>query len=153
MTHSRGLNNEINHIHERALRIIYNDFWTTFEGLLAKDKSVTNHNRNMQQPVTEIFKVKMGISPNVMKEIFNFSDNNNCNLRSGTHLSRPIVHTAHYGTTKSIANLEAKIWKLVPQNVKEENSFSSFRHKVQKWIPKNYPCRLRKTYIAQIGFI
>ena len=61
--------------------------------------SVTIHNRNMQQRVTEIFKVNMGISPIVMKEIFNFSDDNNYNLRSGTHLSRPIVHTAHCGTT------------------------------------------------------
>ena len=49
MTHGRGFNNKINYIHERALRIVYKDFSTPFEGLLAKDKSVTIHNRNLQQ--------------------------------------------------------------------------------------------------------
>ena len=41
-------------------------------------------------------------------------------LRSDTHVI-PIVHTTHYGT-ESTTNLGAKIWGLVPQNVKEENS-------------------------------
>ena len=55
-------------------------------------------------------------------EIFlNFSDNNNNKLRSGTHLSRPIVHTTLYGK-ESIINFGAKIWELVPQNIKEANS-------------------------------
>ena len=77
MTHSRGFNNKINHIHERALRIVYKDFSTPFEGLLAKDKSVTIHNQSLQQLAIEIFKVKMGISPIIMKKVFNFSDKNN----------------------------------------------------------------------------
>ena len=77
ITHSRGFNNKINHIHERALRIVYKDFSTSFEGLLAKDKSVTIHNRDLQQLAIEIFKVKMGISPIIMKEVFNFSVKSN----------------------------------------------------------------------------
>ena len=68
MTHSRGFNNKINHIHERALRIVYKDFSTPFEGLLAKDKCVTIHNQSLQQLVIEIFKVKMGISPIIIKK-------------------------------------------------------------------------------------
>ena len=87
-----------------------------------------------------------------MKEIFNFRENNNYNLRSGTHQTRPIVYTTHYGT-KSIRNLEVKIWELVPQNIKEANCLSSFKNKVKKWIPQNCPCRLCKKYIAQVEFI
>ena len=94
----------------------------------------------------------MGICSIIMKEIFNFSDNNSYNLRSGSHLSRPIVYATHYGT-ESITNLGAKIWELVPQNIKEENFLSSVKNKVKKWIPQNCPCRLCKTYIAQVGFI
>ena len=88
-THSRRVNNKINHIHERALRIVYKDFLTSFEGLLAKNKSVTIHDGIFK---VKTFKVKMGNSPIIMKKVFNFSDNNNCNLRSSTRLSRPIVH-------------------------------------------------------------
>ena len=87
-----------------------------------------------------------------MKKIFNFSDNNNYNLRSGNHLSRTIMHIAHYGK-ESIKNLRAKIWELVPQNIKEANTLPSFKIKVKKWIPQNCSCRLCKTYIAQVGFI
>ena len=87
MTHSRGLNNKINHIHKQAARIIYKHFSTCFEVLLAKYQAVAIHNPNVQQLVIEIFKMKMEISPVIMREIFNFSNNNNYNFRSGTHVS------------------------------------------------------------------
>ena len=43
MFHSRGLNNKINRIHERALRITFNDKSSTFQELLDKKNSVTIH--------------------------------------------------------------------------------------------------------------
>ena len=118
MMHNRGLNNKINHIHERALRIVYNDYSSTFEDLLNKDKSVTIHQRNLQQLAIEIFKVKIGIAPIIMNEIFTFVENNTYNLRSGMHLSRVNVHSTQYGT-ESIGNLGAKIWNLVPVHMKD----------------------------------
>ena len=48
MIHNRGLNNETKPIHERPLRIVYDDYSFTFEDLLNKDKSVTIHQRNLQ---------------------------------------------------------------------------------------------------------
>ena len=57
MLHSRGLNNKINCIRERALRITYNDKSSTFQELLDKDKSVSIHHRNIRVLATEIYKV------------------------------------------------------------------------------------------------
>ena len=54
----RKLNERINHIHERALRIVYKDFNSSFEELLIEDNSLNIHRRNLQKLVTEIFKVK-----------------------------------------------------------------------------------------------
>ena len=105
MTHSRGFNNEIYHINETVLRIVYKDFSTSLEGLLAKEKSKTILNRNLQQ-------LAIGTSPIIMEETFNFIDNNNYNLRSGTHLSRPTVHTTHYAAV-FLTNLGAKICELL----------------------------------------
>ena len=45
--HSRSLNNKINRLQERCLRIIYNDKRSTFEELLTKDKSVSVHHNNI----------------------------------------------------------------------------------------------------------
>ena len=43
MFHSRELNNRINRIHERALRLVYQDNSLPFAELLEKDNSVTIH--------------------------------------------------------------------------------------------------------------
>ena len=74
MNHSRTLNNRINRIQERALRIVYNDRKSTFSELLTKDKSVTVHSRNLQILATELFKVKNGMSPEIISNIFQIND-------------------------------------------------------------------------------
>ena len=43
MFHGRRLNNKINSIYERALRITYGDQKSTFQELLIKDNSVSVH--------------------------------------------------------------------------------------------------------------
>ena len=43
MFHSRELNNHINRMHERALRLVYQDNSLSFAELLEKDNSVTIH--------------------------------------------------------------------------------------------------------------
>ena len=48
MCHSRKLNNQINRIHHRALRIVYRDYTSSFESLLEKSNSVTIHMKNIQ---------------------------------------------------------------------------------------------------------
>ena len=58
MCHSRGLNNKINNIHKRALRIVYQDKKLNLQDLLQKDKSVSIHLKNLQYLATEIYKVK-----------------------------------------------------------------------------------------------
>ena len=45
MCHSRGLNNKVNHINERAPRTVYQDFQSSFSVLLVKDHSFTIHQK------------------------------------------------------------------------------------------------------------
>ena len=61
--HSRTINNKINLLHERALRVVYSDFRSSFEGLLMKDNSFSKHERNMQSLPIEIYKFLKGLSP------------------------------------------------------------------------------------------
>ena len=69
MLHSRSLNRRINRIHERSLRMVYNDYESSFELLLEKDGSVKIHEKNIQVLVTEMFKIKHNIAPVIMNEI------------------------------------------------------------------------------------
>ena len=152
INHSSGLSNKINHIHQRALRIVYDYYSSTFEDLLNKDKSVTIRQRKLQQFAIEIFRLKIEIAPIIMNEIFIFVKNNIYNLRSGMHLSRVNVHSTQYGT-ESIGNLGAKIWNLVPVHMKDLKALSTFKNQIKKWIPKDCPCRLCNVYVAQVDFL
>ena len=60
MLHSRGLNNKIKRIHERALKITYNDKSSSYSELLSKDRSVTIHHRNIRDLTIEIYKSRTG---------------------------------------------------------------------------------------------
>ena len=72
MCHGRGLNNKINNIHERALRIVYHDKISSFKTLLKRDKSTSIHMKNLQYLATKLFKVKNYLSPEIMKETLFF---------------------------------------------------------------------------------
>ena len=64
--HSRKINNRMNSLHQRALRVAYRDYITTFSKLLSKDKSVTIHQRNLQLLATEVFKIKNELIPEIV---------------------------------------------------------------------------------------
>ena len=63
MFHNRTLNNKINKLHERALRIVYKDDSLTFSELLDKDEALSTHHRNLQKIAIEIYKLKHKLSP------------------------------------------------------------------------------------------
>ena len=61
--HDCTLNKKLNKLQERALRVVNNVKCSIFYQLLEKDKSVIIYTRNLQDLATEIFDVKIGISP------------------------------------------------------------------------------------------
>ena len=75
MFHNRSLNKKINRLHERCLRIIYNDKNSNFEELLAKDNSVPIHHNNIHTLAIEMYKVANGMSPEIMSDIFKLREN------------------------------------------------------------------------------
>ena len=68
MFHSGRVNNKINHLHERSLRIVYKEL-QLLRDLLVKDKSFTIHQRNIQSLAIELFKVKRNLSNVIMCNI------------------------------------------------------------------------------------
>ena len=77
MFHSRTINNKINRLHQRALRIAYSDFKSSFEGLLKKDNSSSIHERNIQSLAIEIYKFLNELSPRFLNNIFHKNDSYN----------------------------------------------------------------------------
>ena len=75
-------------LHERCLRIIYNDQQSSFTELLNKDNSVSIHIRNIQRLAIEIFSFYNGLSPPLMNNIFKLKAENPYHLKQVSHFSR-----------------------------------------------------------------
>ena len=150
MFHSRSANNRINIIHERALRVTYDDYNSTFAELLEKDKSMTIHERNIQALAVELYKVINGLAIEIMKEIFPLKINTR--YPSKFPFQSRNVRTERYGVG-TLSFLGPKIWHLVPDSIKNTTSLIEFKNKIKEWKPINCPSRTCKVYVAELGFI
>ena len=148
---SRALNNKINKLHERALRLVYKNEHLTFNELLDLDKSVTIHQRNLQKLAVEMYKAKHHISPIPMQELFT-EQINSYDLRNKRCWQVPNVGTVYNGL-ESIRYRGPKLWESLPITIKESKSLAEFKTKIKAWKCPNCTCRLCKTYIANLGFI
>ena len=140
--HSRKLNKRINNIQGRSLRIIYEDYTSTFEELLEKDKSVTIHIRNLQILAIELYKVVNNIVPEIIKGVFPLRENNVYELENPFKTRN--VKTEMYGI-QSLGYLGPKIWNIVPKELRQIE--------IKKWNPKSCPCKLCKTYLYGVGYV
>ena len=152
MSHSRAMNNRINKIHGKALRLVCKDETNLcLDGLLKKDKSVSVHQRNLQTLVIEIYKARNDLGPEIMKDIFHFVQKP-YNLRNDSTRQRRTNHTVYFGT-ESISSLAPKIWEIVPCEIKNAKSLDIFKKRIKLWTTDQCPCRLCKRYIGNVGFI
>ena len=130
---------------------MYQDKKSNLQDLLQKDKSVSIHMKNLQYLATETYKVKTGLSPEIMKEVCIFQENENYDFKSGTHLTNRNMHAVHFGTL-TITNLGPKLWKLAPDEIKNASALSVFKSRTETWTTDNYPWRLFKTLVKDLGF-
>ena len=151
MCHNRTINNKINRLHERALRLVYKNKNLTFQELLDKDNTVTIHHKNLQKLAIEMYKVKTKTSPVPMQELFTEKIHQH-DLRNKSIWERENVRTVKYGK-ETIKHLGPKTWFFVPNDIKEATSLIQFKNKIKKWKPNDCTCRLCKSYIFQLGFI
>ena len=105
--------NNRNRIHEKSLRVVYNDKKATFKELLDKDKAVSIHTRNLQIIVTEEFKVKIGEFPSTIHEISQIDDCDNSNLWKNREFE-PCNHKTVFYVTEIISILVPKLWIILP---------------------------------------
>ena len=148
---SRQMNRKINNIHERALRLVYVDYTSSFNELLSKDKSISIHHRNIHCVAIEMYKVKNELCPSFMSELFEL--NSGPSMRKRNTFIRPRVNTVYKGSN-SLRIYGPIVWNdMLPERLKECSSLSEFKNMIKSWIPDNCPCRLCKNYVEGLGFI
>ena len=131
---------------------MYRDYKSSFKELLQKYKSITINQENLQYLPIEIYKVKVRISPKIVNEIFRFRKNSAYSLGSGIRLKKPSSNSIQF-ESESTVYLGAKIWEIIPENIKSSESVDIFKSKVKNWELEVCPYRLCKTYVNHVGFV
>ena len=142
MFHSRKLNNGINHLHERAMRLVYKDYTTlqklerlrSFDELLLKDNSFRTHHRNIQKLAIEIFKVNLGLAPEIMKNVFPIIENP-CDLRNEAKFKSGNVKTVWYGI-ETASFVAPRICTSIPEVTKNVVLLKDLKQKLNSGIQK-----------------
>ena len=120
MFHSRCLNNKINRLHGRCLRMTYNDKISNFEELLNEDNSVSVHHNNIHALAIEMYKIANDMSPDIMNAVFKLRNTPPYNLRHTLHFSTDPIHSV-YNRTESASYLRSKIWEQMPAEIKNKD--------------------------------
>ena len=147
---SRKMNKRMNYIHERALRLVYDDYTSSFDNLLRRDNSVSIHHRNIQKVAIEMFKVKNNVCPEILQSLF-------CKTvyktKSNASFHRPNVNSVYHGE-QSLRSFGPIVWDtMIPENIKIISNLNDFKKNIATWLPDNCPCRLCKDYIPNLGFV
>ena len=120
---------KINRIHDRVLRITYNNKSSSFQDLLDKENSVAIHHRNIRTVARETFKVLHWLLPPLLNEVF-VERNCNYNLRGNNFLNRRRVDSVRYGK-ESVSFLAPKIWDILPKEIKNSEKLNAFKAKIK----------------------
>jgi hypothetical protein len=145
------MNRKINNLHARALRLVYDDYTSTFDELLLMDKSMCFHHRNIHLVAIEVYKAKHDLSPPFMKDIFVSA--NIRETRSGDKLVRPHVRTVNSGE-RTLRNFGSIVWNtMLPKELKSCETLEIFKKSIKNWIPENCDCVLCRVNVEGVGRI
>ena len=95
MFSSRKSNNLINKVHERSLKIVSGDNYSSFKSLLSKCKEITIYQENLQVVMAETYKIINGISPPIMEKKFILQESTH-NVRNFLEISNKNRKTKKY---------------------------------------------------------
>ena len=96
-----------------------------FSELFNLDKSVSILCKNIKYLLIEIYKVKMGLSPRIMSDIFSLRENSSYNLRCGVTVNRQNVRTSKF-CFETVSTIGAILWNDLPAESKKFRTLKKF---------------------------
>ena len=141
----------MNKLHERAFRLIHDDYVSTFEDLLEKNNSFTVHHYDIQTLCRELCKYFSGQSQTLFSDLFE-RKNIHYNLCSQPDFVIPQAKTIYKGSDL-LQYFGPIIWSFTPKKITNCDRLASFISKIRKWRLDTCPCRICNNSTHNVGFI
>ena len=148
---ARTSNNIINKIHERTLVLILNDHISDFDIGLQNNNYTSNHHRNIQTPLVDIYKIKNILNLPIVNFMFE-RRNSTYNPRNFQEFATKGKRTVKVGL-ETLNHRHPQLWSILPENLRQINLIVQFNKGVRKWDCIDCPCRLCKLFLPNIVFL
>ena len=123
----------IENIQERALRLSYNDYVSTYDELLKKSGFDKVHHSHIKKVALEMFKVMNNISPTIISDLFRRIEANGS--RAGNRFEYPYRKSELNGK-HSLRCFGPVVWnELLPEELKDIGDIDKFKAELKKWTP------------------
>ena len=134
-------------LHKQALRVVLNDYSSSYRDLLDKVSKPTLYVSTLKAIATEAYKCKANENPDYINVMLNPLIKP-YNLRGGPRAEQLKVNTTSYGL-HSFKYQIVKLWNEMPSLIKEATSLYNFKSPLSKWAGPEcncVPCVLCKVY-------
>ena len=119
---------KVNKIHRRTIRVVYDDYNSTYEELLASHNDISIHQKHLKHLAIEVYKSLTNLNPEFMWPFFK-NKSIPYNLRNGNICILPPARWSHYGIN-SVQFRGSLLWNNLLISVKERVSVKEFKQKL-----------------------
>ena len=120
---------KIERIQERALRAVFNSHSESYENLLVRAELPSLLNRRLQDIAILMYKVKYGLAPSIVNELFK-RKSTSYSLRN-SDFDIPTFNTINYGK-HSLRYQGPHIWSKLDNKLKGSSNIESFKKNIRK---------------------
>ena len=126
----------------RALRLVFNDFSSSYETLLEKVNMPSLHKSRIRLIAMETFKILHKLTPAYLHDLVTYIESR-YSFRYDNLADLPRVRTARHG--KSTFRYEAAtVWNSLPNELRKVEDFGEFRRLVHTWSGSSCKCSMCK---------
>ena len=126
----KTINDKVNSVHKRALRVLLNDCTSSFEELLHRKEEVTIHEKNLQKLMLEVYRCMISANPSFLWELFN-NKVLPYSLRINNLFQLPSTRTKKYGS-ESLSFRGSIMWNKLPDQYKAVKTDNEFKMKIEE---------------------
>ena len=134
----------------RALRLVFNDFPSSYESLLDRIKMPTLHISRIRLIALETFKILHKLTPVYLQDLVSYK-NSAYSFRYENLVDLPRVRTTKYGKSSSCYEA-AVVWNSLPNELRMVEDFTEFKRLVHTWSGPACKCLCVKVDLFSVFF-